>query len=98
MRHYSCADEQDGCSDQGQEGGLSPTVVRDRRGQCPRALAPFCMRQYALIKGHRMQYDFSLKKPLSRRPQLDLTITSSAEQIVLAHWITLQFLRLLNGF
>jgi hypothetical protein len=56
------------------------------------------MRDHALIKGHRMQYDFALKKPLPRRPQADLGIRPSAEQIVLVHSITSQFLRLLRGF
>jgi hypothetical protein len=56
------------------------------------------MHYYALIKGHRMQYDFALKKPLHRRPQADLSTSPGAEQIALVHWITHQFLRLLRRF
>jgi hypothetical protein len=56
------------------------------------------MRDYALINGHRMEYDFNLKKPLPRRPQANLTIVPSAEQIILVHRITSQFLRLLRDF
>jgi len=68
------------------------------RGQCPRALSPFCMRNYAPNKGDQMEYEFALKKPLSRRSQADLSITPSAEQIVMVHSITRQFLRLLKAF
>jgi hypothetical protein len=56
------------------------------------------MHDYALNKEYRMEYEFALKKPLPRRPQADLTIMPSAEQIVVVHWITIQFLRLLRGF
>ncbi len=45
-----------------------------------------------------MEYEFALKKPLPRRPQADPTIRPSADQIVLVHSITSQFLRLLRGF
>jgi hypothetical protein len=56
------------------------------------------MRDHALIKGHRMEYDFALEKPLPRRPQADLTIRPSTEQIVLVHRVTGHFLPLLGGF